>query len=56
MLYFAVKTLHISLHDAIWGTSLAQLMLLFRQGAFEADENMITLEDKEVIDKWPSTT
>lgn len=55
MLCFAVKTLHISMHDAIWGTSLAQLMLLFRQSMFEKNENMITLQDKEQIDKWPST-
>lgn len=56
MLCFAVKTLHISIYDAIWGTSLAQLMLLLRQSMFENNEDMMTLEDKEVIDKWPNTT
>lgn len=47
MLCFAVKTLHIGIYDAIWDTSLAQLMLLFRQSMFEKNENMITLQDKE---------
>lgn len=52
---FAVKDLGLSIKAAIWDESLTTLMLMAREVVFEKNPNMITLADKEVIDKWPNT-
>lgn len=37
---------------ARWKIPLVGLMLLARQKGWEKDPNQITLDDKEVIDRW----
>lgn len=49
-----MSELHQRAEDVIWRMPMTQLLLALRQKAFENDSGVITLEDKEAIDKWPS--
>ena len=41
--------------EARWRIPMSGIMLMARQYGWEKDMNQMTLDDKEVIDRWQNT-
>ena len=54
IVHFAVRKCHIDWNTLLWEMPIGTVILLMREeGRINGDDG-ITLEDKEVIDKWPN--